>query len=266
VRALPGRLARGKRYGDVEIAHYLEIIRRRWWLAALTTLAALLVAGLLAYRGASAYKATVRVAVSTPPAEGCSGRPVTGPDGQPIRTFDYDCNYYAWLSSEYLADDLSQLIQSQSFAEDVSAIMGEHVDPKSISDVVRTRKTHRILSITVTANTFQRAQQLGDAIVQALRTQPGKYLAQLAAENGQIVVIDPSQTQRGDGAAAVALDIGLKTLLGLLVGLALILALDFFDPTVRDSRDAERTLGLPILGEIPGASERGPRPTPVASS
>src|SRR5205814_3828579 len=132
-----------------------------------------------------------------------SGRPVAGPDGQPIRNFDYDCNYYAWLSSEYLADDLSQLVQSQSFAADVGAILGEPVEPKSISDVVRTRKTHRIITITITANTFQRAQQLGDGIVQALRTEPGKYLAQLAAQNAQIVVIDPPQTQRGDGPAAV---------------------------------------------------------------
>jgi capsular polysaccharide biosynthesis protein len=132
--------------------------------------------------------------------------------------------------------------------------------------VVRTRKTHRIISITVTGNTFQRAQELGDAIVQALRTQPGKYPAQLAAQNGQIVVIDPPQTQRGEGGGAVAIDIGLKTLLGLLVGLALILALDFFDPTVRDSRDAERTLGLPILGEIPGDGGRAGRPAPAASS
>ncbi len=249
----------------MEIGRYLEIIRRRWWLAALTTLAALLVAGLLAYRGAAAYKATVRVAVSTPPAEGCAGRPVLGPDGQPVRTFDYDCNYYAWLSSEYLADDLSQIIQSQSFAEDVGAILGESVDPKAISDVVRTRKTHRILTITITANTFQRAQQLGDAIVQALRSQPGKYLAQLAAQDGQIVVIDPPQTQRGDGPGAVAAGIGIAGLLGLFAGFALIFTVDFFDPTVRDSHDVERTLGLPILGEIP-AEGAGRRAAPAASS
>jgi capsular polysaccharide biosynthesis protein len=250
----------------VEIGRYLEIIRRRWWLAALATLAAFVVGFVLTFRGASAYKATVRVAVSTPPSEGCAGRPVTGPDGQAIRNFDYDCNYYAWLSSEYLADDLSQLIQSQSFAEDVSALMGEQVDAKSISDVVRTRKTHRILSITVTANTFQRAQQIGDAIVQTLRTQPGKYLAQLAAQNGQIVVIDPPETQRGEGLGGLVTSLGLPTLLGLLAGLALILALDFFDPTVRDGRDAERTLGLPILGEIPGESGQRRRPAPAASS
>ena len=250
----------------MEIGHYWRLLVRRWWIVALTLLAALVVAGAYAYRGASAYKATVRVAVSTPPTEGCSGRSVPGPDGQPTRIFDYDCNYYAWLSSEYLADDLSQLVQSQSFAEDVSAIMGEHVDPKSISDVVRTRKTHRIISITVTGNTFQRAQALGDAIVEALRTQPGKYLAQLAAQDGQIVVIDPPQTQRGDGPGAVVTSIGIAGLLGLLAGLALILALDFFDPTVRDSRDAERALGLPILGEIPGEDAHRRRPAPAASS
>ena len=251
--------------GDVEIGHYFELIRRRWWLVALTTFAALVVAVLVAYRGASAYKATVRVAVSTPPTEGCSGRAIPGPDGQTIRNFDYDCNYYAWLSSEYLADDLSQIIQSQAFAEDLRAILGEPIDPKSISDVVRTRKTHRIINITITANTFPRAQQLGDAIVQALATQSGKYLAQLAAQNGEIVVIDPAQTQRGEGNAAVAINVGLITLLGFLAGLALLLAVDYFDPTVRDSRDAERTLGLPILGEIPGETGRR-RTAPAASS
>jgi capsular polysaccharide biosynthesis protein len=238
----------------LEIGQYFEIVRRRWWIVALTTLAALLVAGALAYRGANAYKATVRVAVSTPIPEDCSGRPAPSTDGLPSRF--YDCYYYAWLTSEYLADDLSEIVRSRSFAEDIGATLGEPVDPKSISDVLRTRKTHRILSITVTANTFDRAQRLGDAIIKVLGTQPGKYLAQLATQHGQVVVIDPPETQRGDGAAAVALDIGLKTLLGLLFGLALVFALDYLDPTVRNARDAERTLGLPILAEIPSDAPR----------
>lgn len=233
----------------MELGHYVEMVRRRWWLVVLTTLAALLVAGLLAYRGASAYKATVRLAVSVPvPADCLAGQ-----------QREYDCNYYAWLASEYLADDLGELVRSRAFAEDVGALLGEPFDPKSISDVVRTRKTHRILSITVTANTFDRAQRLGDAIVEALRLNSGKYLAQLATQSGQIVVIDPPQTQRGEGPAAVALEIGLRTLLGLLFGLALVFALDYFDPTIRSERDVERTLGLPVLAAIPGAQrERRP--------
>lgn len=233
----------------MEIRHYLDIVRRRWWLVALTTLAALLVAGLMAYRGAAAYKATLRVAVSTGVPADCAAPPAPTQNGPPQRY--YDCNYYAWLSSEYLADDLSEIVRSQSFAKDVSAVLGENVDPKSISDVVRTRKTHRILSITVTANEFGKAQRLGDAIVQVLNTQAGKYIAPLATQQGQVVVIDPPETQRGDGLTAVLIDIGLKTLLGLLFGLALVFALDYFDPSVRDARDAEGALGLPILGEIP---------------
>jgi capsular polysaccharide biosynthesis protein len=235
----------------VEIGQYLDIVRRRWWLVALTFLAALFMAGVFAVRGATAYKATVRVAVSTAVPDDYLPRSTTGPDGMPRPGPFYDPNYYNWLTSEYLADDLSEIVRSRSFAEDVSAIMGENVDPKSISDVVRTRKTHRILSITVTANEFGKAQRLGDAIVKALQTESPKYLRQLSAVNGQIVVIDPPETQRGEGAAAVVIDIGLKALLGLLFGLALVFALDYLDPRVRNGRDAERTLGLPIMGEIP---------------
>jgi capsular polysaccharide biosynthesis protein len=93
--------------------------------------------------------------------------------------------------------------------------------------------------------------------VQALRQDSNKYLAQLATESGRLVVIDPPQTQRGEGATAVALEIALRTLLGLLFGLALVFAIDYFDPTVRDARDAERSLDLPILGEIPATPKRG---------
>ncbi len=234
----------------MEIAQYVEIMRRRWWLVALTTLAALLVAVFLAYRGASAYKATLRIAVSTAISPDCEQALPSEAAGQARPRF-YDCNYYAWLSSEYLADDLSEIVKSRAFAEDVGAVLGEPVDPKNISDVVRTRKTHRILTITVTANEFSKAQRLGNAIVEVLRTQAGKYIAPLAAQNGQIMVIDPAETQRGDGAAAVALEIALKTLLGVLFGLALVFTLDYLDPAVRDARDAQRTLGLPVLGEIP---------------
>jgi len=246
----------------VEISQYLRALRQRWWIVALATVAALVVAGFLAYRGGSAYKTTVRVAVSTPIPEDCASRTLPDPGGLPSRF--YDCNYYAWLTSEYLADDLSEIVKSRSFAEDIGAVMGEPMDPKSITDVVRTRKTHRVLAITLTASSFDRAQRLGNAIVQVLTTQPGKYLAQLATQQGQVVVIDPAETQRGDGPAAVALDIGLKTLLGLLFGLALVFALDYLDPTVRDARDAERTLGLPILAEIPSDGRRQSA-APVAS-
>jgi capsular polysaccharide biosynthesis protein len=233
----------------VEIGHYLEIVRRKWWVVALTTLAALLVAVLLAYRGAAAYKSTVRLSVSVPVPEDCTGRAAPSLNSQPARF--YDCNYYAWLTSEYLADDMSEIVKSQAFAEDVSAAMGERLDPRAISDVLRTRKTHRILTMTVTANERARAQRIGEAMVQVISTQGGKYLAPLAEQSAQVVVIDPPQTDRGDGPAAVALEIGLKTLLGLLFGLALVFALDLLDPTIRDTREAERTLGLPILGEIP---------------
>jgi capsular polysaccharide biosynthesis protein len=246
----------------VDVGHYLHTLRRWWWLPALITLGAFLVSGFLAYRGASAYKATLRVAVSTPIPEWTAQRGTAAANNLTNASF-YDPYYYAWLASEYLADDLSEIVRSRAFAEDVGRALGETVDPKSISDVVRTRKTHRILSITVTANEFGRAQRLGDAVVQVLQTQSGKYLSQLAAGQGQVIVIDAAETQRGEGVVAVATDILLKTLLGFLLGLALVFAIDYLDPTVRDARDAQRTLGLPILAEIPGARARQRRLTAV---
>ena len=49
-------------------------------------------------------------------------------------------------------------------------------------------------------------------------------------------------------------DIGLRTLLGLMAGLFLAFVVDYLDSTLRTRHDAERALGLPVLGEIPSGA------------
>jgi capsular polysaccharide biosynthesis protein len=227
----------------MELREYLSVVQRRWIIIAAVTALAMVVATALAFRGTRAYEASTRFVVSV----GVDARNDTPP-------YVYYRDYYAWLASEYLADDLSEIIKSDAFAADVKAALGEDVDRASIREVIRTRKTHRILEVTVLGQTAGQAQRIASAVAQSVQTQAPKYLAQLGTANGQVRVIDDPVVKAATTTGSQLADIGVRTLLGLLAGLFLAFMVDYLDSTVRSSKDVERMLGLPVLGEIPSSA------------
>jgi capsular polysaccharide biosynthesis protein len=226
----------------MELLQYWQIIRRHWWLPATLTLAALLASTVVALRGAAAYKTEMRLAVSTLPTVDRTS------------AFYYDPIYYANLSSEYLADDLSEIIRSKAFAQDVSRELGFTLDPTTISDVTRTKKTHRLIDITVTTPTEDQGTEIGGAMERILNDpgRVGSYLKAMDAYKAQVSIVNHPVTRR-PAPIALAAEIGLRTLVGLLLGLGLAFLVDYVDQTVRTRQEAEDVLGLPVLGEIPRA-------------
>jgi capsular polysaccharide biosynthesis protein len=227
----------------VELREYLSVLQRRWLIVVAVTGLALVVATLLAFRGPRAYEAATRVVVSV----GVDSRAETPP-------YVYYRDYYAWLASEYLADDLSEIIKSDAFAADIAVVLGEGVDRSAIKEVIRTRKTHRILEITVLAPTAVQAQRIAAAVGRTVQEQSPKYLAQLASQNGQVRVLDEPVVKAATTTGSQLADIGVRALLGLLAGVFLAYMVDYLDSTVRTSKEIERMLALPVLGEIPGTA------------
>jgi capsular polysaccharide biosynthesis protein len=224
----------------LEVRDYLAVLQRRWKIILALGLVALAVATIAALRGPRAYEATIRIAVST-------GDRAAG-DAAP---YLYYREYYNWLASEYLADDLSEVVRSDSFAADVAAELNEQVSRAAIREVVRARKTHRILEVTVQAADADQATRIAGAVAEVIRAKGGKYLAQLATPSGQLAVLDQPVARPATTTGSLMLDIGLRTALGLILGVFLAFLIDYLDSSVRSSRDVERFLGLPVLGEIP---------------
>src|SRR5438105_3552980 len=198
----------------MELREYWSIIRRHWWLPMAVTLVALVASTAVGVRGAAAYKTEMRVAISTIPT----------PD--PNAVLYYDPIYYSNLDSEYLADDMSELLTSRAFANDVTSEMARastplNVDPMTVVNATRTKKTHRFIDITLTTSTFEEGDLIAGSISRIL-ADPAHlaiYLKALTAYNTQMVVVTPPLTHRANTVPGLISEIALRTVIGLLVGI-----------------------------------------------
>jgi capsular polysaccharide biosynthesis protein len=235
----------------MELREYWSIIRRRWWLPVAIALVALIASTAVGLRGAAAYKTDMRLAVSTIPT----------PDPQAERYFDPA--YYANLDSEYLADDMSELMTSRAFADEVKRELATSstpydVDIETIMNATRTKKTHRFIDITVTTPTFEEGEQIAGSISRILNDKPhlAQYLQALTAYNTQMTIVTPPVTHRANTPLGLISEIALRTLIGLVVGIGVAFLIDYVDPSVRTRQEAESLLQAPVLGEIPRPTRR----------
>ncbi|MDO8688627.1 MAG: Wzz/FepE/Etk N-terminal domain-containing protein [Dehalococcoidia bacterium] len=222
----------------MELRQYAGILWKRAWIIVAVTLLAGAI-GYLASPAREGFVADLTVAIGVRPEQKQSD------------IYQYD-RYYSFLSSEYLADDFSEVIKSQAFLNDVKqALGGADIPLDSIFGNRSITKTHRLLAISVSARTQDMAQRIADAVVNVMQAKGNLYLAQLGSDQALVTVIDPPRVYPASHGSKALLDLGLRTGLGLLAGLALVLLLEYLDTTVRDRTEAEGLLGLAVLGELP---------------
>jgi capsular polysaccharide biosynthesis protein len=222
----------------MELRQYGRILwRRAWVIVGLTLIAA--ATSLVLGPQLRGYEASMRVAVGVRPEEKRGD------------FYQYD-KYYSFLASEYLADDFGEVVKSQAFLEDVRKELGDPTIPLgSIFSERGIKKTHRLLSITVSYPTAEGARRVAEAVLRVMEKKGNQYLAQLGSDQAVVRVVDPPQVYPAGRGPRALLDLGIRIGLGLLVGLGLALFLEYLDTSVRDTGEIERMLGVPVLGEIP---------------
>jgi capsular polysaccharide biosynthesis protein len=234
----------------MELRDYWHIVRRHWWLPVGLAVVAFVLSTVVGVLGAAAYRTDMRIAVGT--------IPTPTPGGERY----YDPTYYANLDSEYLADDLSEFMHSAAFAGEVRRELiearGLDVSVDSIVSAARTKKTHRFIDLTVVTSTPDEGREIAASISRILNdpARIAQYMKSMSAYNAQLTIVTPPDTRRSNTAAGLASEVGLRTVVGLLVGIALAFLADYLDPRFRSRQETEDVLGLPILGEIPGARRR----------
>lgn len=228
----------------MELREYWSILRRRWWIPVLLGLLVGLIS-LVQLRPwqvrPPAYTASLRLLVGVTPAA-----------GEDVTTY-YDPRYYAWLTSEYLVDDFTEVVRSALFANNVSQRLAEQnivVPPGAIQGSAATGKQHRIISLSLSSGDEMQLRQMADAAAAELAENAPIYFEQLGTPGAGVTLIDgPNVSAVGPGVRD-QIELPLRVLLGVLVGAGIVFLLHYLDTTVRRRAELE-SLGLDVLGEIP---------------
>jgi capsular polysaccharide biosynthesis protein len=217
----------------MELRQYWRIIWRRWWLIA-ALVGIVLAVSLVTYSEPDpAYVASMRFAI------GIEG-------DEPVNTVSGDGRSDAWLASEYLADDLSEVLKGGDFAARISKLVGFDVPAGTIF----ASREHRIMTVSITWRERDQAQAIAEAVGVVVKDGGADYFPQLLGIEAEAVLIDGPGIGQVGRSLKDKLDLPIRLFVALVAGVALAFLWDYLDDTVRDRGEVE-ALGAPVLGEIP---------------
>jgi capsular polysaccharide biosynthesis protein len=228
----------------MELREYWRIFARRWWLALLPALVVVAYTATTYHKPPTVYQAYMSFTAGLPVEE--------RPDA-----YTYD-GYYAWLTSEYIANGLSDVVRREQFASAVSARLTEQglaIPTGAVQGAIAADNAQSLFVVYVTWGDPDTLLAIADAIALELTQNAGAYLAQLSdapvsparrVDHPAPVAVPPSLRAQLTGPAV-------RVALGLAAGLALVFLLHYLDPTVRERAELE-ALGYNVLGEIPRRS------------
>ncbi len=231
----------------MDLWQYFNIIRRSWWLVVGLPLLVALVTILLWAVGPARYGMRVAMLVTQ--------RPIA--TNQPNVTLpDYN-NFNSWAASEYIVDDLLQLVATRRFAQDIVGYVkqqhNQDLDVEAVQEGLEAERKHRTVFLDVTADRADYVMWIADGAVAMLQQNGLAYWERGdSAQLGVSVLEQPARAERVNNLTALVLDLVIRTLLALLLALGIAFLRHYLDRTLRQRNDVE-ALGLDVVGAIPVA-------------
>ena len=223
----------------VDLKQLLKIVKRWVWLGAIPVIVVALVLAVSYQSPPGAYQVVLRFTTGSEPAATLST--------------DYD-RYYAWLTSEYIANGLAVFARTGHYARGVADRLAEvdiHVSPDAIQNAVVTDNTQSILVVYLTWPDPTQAVAVAEAVSAELLETGPRYYPQMQGVGLVAHQADnPRATLLAPGLRSQLLGPALRLLLAAAVGAGLMLAAHFIDPWVRDPADIAAQ-ELDLLGIIP---------------
>lgn len=224
----------------MELRQYWSILKGKLWVVVVLTGLAFVFSVLFKPEYQESYQAQTKLAIK--------------PNTQALAGSYYSAEYYDYLASEYLVDDIAAAVETGAFMADIQERLKTRPGGPPFG-AITTKKMHRVLTIDVTSSRMADATDIARTAGELLAEPGAKYWKQLGASSVDVAVIQPAVIVAAPGEKRTLLDIGIKTLLGLMVGVGLAFLLDYLDDTLRTRGDVE-ALGLPLLGEVPREKRR----------
>ncbi len=226
----------------MELRRYLSIIQRAWWLVVGVPLLVLAVS-LISFRpDPSRYRVTAKIAVTLDVIGGNEILP--------------DMNVYnSWQSSQFIVDDLPAIIRSQAFASAVSQWIGQNqgmtLDSATIQGTFDVERDHRIISLTINADSAEQAVAIAAGSVAVLQEQGLRFWNRAPADGLAVSVLDLPQTASALSRWPQPITrLALRLMLAVVAGVGLTFLRHYLDRIVRERTDLE-AVGVPMLAAIP---------------
>jgi hypothetical protein len=161
---------------------------------------------------------------------------------------------YSWTTTEFILDDLPQVIGSAAFAADVQpavAAAGLSVTPAAIQAGLHGEVLHRELFLTAVADRPELALAIARGAVGALQSQGLSYWGR-GPGGLDVATLDPPQAAGTVGGLSEKLiNAALRAALGLAVAIGLALLINYLDDRLRSPAQAEQWTGARVLASIP---------------
>ncbi len=227
----------------MQLRAYLALLRRFWLMILLLPLATGGISLGMSLRQPVRYQATVRLMIAR------SLIDTSGVASMP----DFN-DSYSWTTTEFILDDLPQVIGSSAFATDVQAAVvaaGRSAAPVAIQAGLRSEVLHRELYLTAVADTPELALVIAQGAVAALQSHGLSYWGR-GPGGLDVATLDPPQAAGTIGSMTdKLLNAALRAVLGLAVAVGLALLANYLDDRLRSPAQAERWIGVRVLASIP---------------
>lgn len=225
----------------MELRTIWKVLRRRWWLVAVPALVA------LAYAAYGYIKSPPRGGFST------SIRFTAGSAcDAPAKDYQ-DCQYYPWLTSEYVVNALTDWVKTSSFSEAVAAELktkGIDVPAAQIQGGISSDNQRSVMTLSISGGDAAQLAQVAAAVRSVLQTRSKDFFPMVGATGITVVPLDDPVVGAVPPSLSERYNPLVRFLLGLAAGVALAFLVDYVDPTLHERSEVEH-LGLPVLAEVP---------------
>lgn len=231
----------------MQLKDYLNVIVKRWWIAALVALIAAATAYGYSLIQPKLYESSVTV-------QGTTGKPDEGLNN----TIKADVKRFSSsLTSNVVAQKIDERGKFDLGADAISSKIKAVATPDNY-----------ILKITVSDTDRFRAARIADAAADIIKEDNLAKQAGIPDDSKTFFdKISPAPIPDRPSTPRTALNTGAGFALGLVVGLILIFVIEFFDTTLRTEEDVERHTSLNVIGVIPPwRASRATAAQPVVST
>jgi capsular polysaccharide biosynthesis protein len=214
---------------EIDLLELLKIILRKWWQIGLVTLLGLILAWGYAYLVLDdEYTAESSMIVQV--------------------TSEGDSDYTNLLTGQRLVDTYTEISKSNRVLSELRSNLDIDLSNTTLRNMITVSSVNNtlIIELSVESTDAVLAKRIANEVVTIVQSLSAEFEG---LEN--VEVLDTATTPVNSSGPNRILYLAVGILLGGMVGVGLILAIEFLDKNIKTGKDIENKLGIRLLGTIP---------------